>query len=139
MTSIDPQVAEVLDRYPEAVRAGLERLRALIVETAAETRDAGELVETLKWGQPSYLTIRPKSGTTIRIDRDTSGTGDIALFVNCQSTLVSDWRSLFPDLVYGGDRSVHFSLNEPLPEDALRKMIAMAMTYHSAKRGKAQG
>lgn len=136
MNTIDPRVAAVLGSYPEPIRAGLERLRRLIFETAGETENVGELTETLKWGQPSYVTARPKSGTTIRIDRDTSETGDIALYVNCQSSLVSDWRTLFPELSYSGDRGVHFKLSEPLPEEPLRRMIAMALTYHTAKQMK---
>jgi hypothetical protein len=84
------------------------------------------------------VTTRPKTGTTIRIDRDKSGEGDIALFVNCRSSLVSAWRGMFPELVFSGDRSVHFTLAKPLPENALRQMIAMALTYHTAKRAVAK-
>lgn len=124
----------VIEPYPEAVRAALLEIRNLILETAAETEGVGQVVETVKWGQLSYLTERPKSGTTIRIDRDTSGEGDIALYVNCQSSLVSEWRGLFPELTFGGDRSLHLSLANPLPVPELRQMIQMALTYHSRKK-----
>nr|WP_282449206.1 DUF1801 domain-containing protein [Roseibium sp. CAU 1639] len=110
------------------------KIRSLILEIASENDAVGTLQETLKWGQPSYLTVKPKTGTTIRIDRDTSATGDVALYVNCQSSLVSDWRGMFPDITFGGDRSVHFRLDKPLPEPELRQMITMALTYHSRKR-----
>jgi len=133
----NPDVLAVLNGYPDALRKALKALRALIVETAERTDHAGELEETLRWGQPSYLTVRPKTGTTIRIDRDTSGKGDYALFVSCQSSLVSEWRAMFPDLNFGGDRSVHFKLEDPFPEDNLRQMIVMALTYHKRKRGPA--
>ncbi len=128
------EVLAVLEAYPIDVKSALMKLRALIADVAAETESVGMLEETLKWGQPSYLTARPKSGTTIRIDRDPSNMGDFALYVNCKSSLVSEWRGLFPDLTYGGDRSVHFRLNDKFPEDELRQMIAMALTYHSKKR-----
>ncbi|MES0882071.1 DUF1801 domain-containing protein [Roseibium sp. SCP14] len=130
----NPAVLALLDSYPEALRSALATLRQIILETAEENAEVGELEETLKWGQPSYLTVRPKSGTTVRIDRDKSALGDYALYVNCQSSLVSDWRTLFPELAFGGDRSVHFKLEEPFPEQAVRHMIAMALTYHSRKR-----
>ncbi|MEM9633884.1 MAG: DUF1801 domain-containing protein [Pseudomonadota bacterium] len=130
----DPAVLALLESYPEDLSSALKALREIILETAAEHTDIGELQETLKWGQPSYLTVRPKTGTTVRIDRDKSELGDYALYVNCQSSLVSDWRTLFPDLTFGGDRSVHFKLVEPLPEEAARHMITMALTYHSRKR-----
>ena len=35
-------------------------LRQLIFETAAATEVVGELEETLKWGEPSYLTPKTK-------------------------------------------------------------------------------
>ncbi|POF29982.1 DUF1801 domain-containing protein [Roseibium marinum] len=133
MTS-DPDVQSVLDSYPEALKKALLDLRRLIRDIARHNGEIGELEETLKWGQPSFLTARPKTGTTIRIDRDTSQKGDYALYVNCQSSLVSEWRALFPHLVFGGDRSVHFRLSDPVPENELRQMITMALTYHSRKR-----
>lgn len=126
-------VLTLIDSYPQELRTALLRLRALIVETASGNAAIGDLEETLKWGQPSYLTVRPRTGTTIRIDQDKSAAGDVALFVNCQSTLVSDWRGLFPELTFGGDRSVHFRLDAPLPENELRQMITMALTYHRKK------
>lgn len=130
----NPDVLALFESFPSDIRDCLLTIRAMIVDTATQRDDIGELEETLKWGQASYVTKRPKTGTTIRIDRDKSGAGDVALFVNCQSSLVSDWRAMFPNLVFGGDRSVHFSLAKPLPEDMLRQMIAMALTYHAAKR-----
>ena len=134
----NPEVLAIFDAYPAVIRDCLLAIRALIVDTAMVRDDVGTLEETLKWGQASYLTKRPKTGTTIRIDRDKSGAGDVALFVNCQSSLISDWRAMFPDLVFGGDRSVHFSVDTPLPEAAIRQMITMALTYHSAKRAAAK-
>ncbi|ASP32815.1 DUF1801 domain-containing protein [Labrenzia sp. VG12] len=130
----DPSVMSLLDGYPEDIKAALLQMRSLILRTAAENKDIGVLEETLKWSQPSYLTTRPKTGTTIRIDRDKSDAGDFALYVNCQSSLVSEWRALFPQFTYGGDRSVHFQLGDPLPENELRQMITMALTYHQKKR-----
>jgi len=126
----NPQVLARLEGHPADVRHALLELRRLILETANCNERIGDLQETLKWGQPSYLPVRPKTGTTIRIDRDPGEESGIALFVNCRTSLVSEWRGLFPHLTYGGDRSVHLRLDAPLPEDALRQMIAMALTYH---------
>ena len=61
----DARVAAVFDGYPPALRARLLMLRTLIFDCAAATDGVGNLVETLKWGQPAYLTERPRSGTTI--------------------------------------------------------------------------
>jgi hypothetical protein len=57
------KVEAVFAAYPDNVRTKLPRRRELIFETAAATDGAGELEETLKWGQPSYLTTASKSGT----------------------------------------------------------------------------
>ena len=64
----DPHVETLFGGYPAPLRTGLMRLRELIFDVAAETDGVGELQETLKWGQPAYLTTETKSGSTIRID-----------------------------------------------------------------------
>jgi hypothetical protein len=68
----NPEVAAVFNSYPQNIRTKLMFLRQLILETAASTEGVGELEETLKWGEPSYLTSKTKSGSTIRIDRKKS-------------------------------------------------------------------
>ena len=61
------EVKDIYRAYPAKLREKLMRLRQLIFETAAQLQDVGPLEETLKWGQPSYLTKQSKSGTTIRV------------------------------------------------------------------------
>ncbi|MBT4932250.1 MAG: DUF1801 domain-containing protein [Rhodospirillaceae bacterium] len=127
-------VTEVFAGYSEPVRAALMVLRALIFETASK-EGVGRIEETLKWGQPSYLTPETKSGTTIRIHGDNKYDGDFALYVNCQSSLVEEWRQIYPTLTFGGNRSIHFSLTGEFPIDAARHCISMALKYHSRKNG----
>ena len=52
----DPRVASRFKAYPSTVRSKLMALRELLLDTAAKTTGVGKLTETLKWGQPSYLT-----------------------------------------------------------------------------------
>lgn len=131
----DPEVAAVFDRYPADVRAPLLELRALVFETAAETEGVGPLVETLKWGQPSYLTEKTRSGTTIRIDRVKDAPGHYALYVHCSTNLIAQFRSRYPDsMSYGGKRSILFDAQEPPPRAALKHCIALALTYHCARK-----
>ncbi|WP_299470451.1 DUF1801 domain-containing protein [uncultured Roseibium sp.] len=132
MTENTPTL-EAISQHPEPVKDRLLQLRRLILEVAEHNDAIGEVEETLKWGQPSFLTVKPKTGTTVRIDRDTSGEGDVVLFVHCQTSLVSHWRALFPDVSFGGNRSVHFKSEDPLPEDEIRQMITMAFTYHRSR------
>lgn len=124
-----PEVAKVFAAYPEMMRQKLLALRALILEVAANTDGVGPLEETLKWGEPSYLTSASKSGTTIRIH--SAGPDRYGLYVNCRTNLIDTYRSLYPgDLVYEGDRAVVLALDAPLPVEPLDHCIALALTYH---------
>lgn len=62
------------------LKAKLLALRRLIFDTAKATKGVGVLQETLKWGQPSYLTPQTKSGSTIRIDRVKSTANQYAVY-----------------------------------------------------------
>src|ERR1017187_6318715 len=81
----DPAVAAVFNAYPTPLKARLLALRRLIFETAKTTKGVGALEETLKWGQPSYLTPETKSGSTIRIDRVKSTPNQYAVYFHCQT------------------------------------------------------
>lgn len=139
MRSVDPdfdsaEVAAVFAAYPPDIRAALLRLRRLILETAEATEGVGAVQETLKWGQPSYLTPQSGSGTPIRIDRVRSAPGRYALYVHCQTDLIASLRARYPDgLTYEGDRAIVFDRDDDIPEDILRHAIALALTYHRRK------
>jgi len=131
----NPAVAAVFDAYPPGIRSRLLRLRALIYQTAAEIEGVGELEETLKWGEPAYLTAKSGSGTTIRIHRRKACADQYALYVHCQTNLIDTFRSRFPDILqFEGNRAIVFLLQDELPIEPLRACIAMALTYHQKKR-----
>jgi hypothetical protein len=133
----DPAVAAVFDSAPPPIRRQLLTLRTLILDVAAATPGVGPLVETLKWGQPSYLTEASGSGTTVRIDRVKDAPGKLGLYVNCQTNLIDTFRALYPDaLTFSGNRGIMLDAAEPLPADELRHCIALALTYHARKRGR---
>lgn len=134
MRSIDPKVAAVFDAYPRKTKARLMALRRLIFETAARTKGVGAVEETLKWGQPSYLTPFTKSGSTIRIGLVKNNSADYAMYFHCQTTLVDSFRLMFSDTFkYEGNRAILFNEDDAVPVDALRQCIAMALTYHLKK------
>lgn len=109
-------------------------VRDLILATAAEMPEVGVLTETLKWGQPAYLTNQTKSGTTLRLGWADDGTS-ISLFVHCQTSLVSEWRQRYEEaLTFVGNRELVVAADQPLPVAPLQHCIAMALTYHARKR-----
>jgi len=113
------EVRAVFDAYPPALRRRLERLRALIFRTAAATEGVGPLTETLKWGEPAYLTEATRSGSTVRLGASRKRPDCAALFFHCRSGLVDAFRARFPELDYEGDRAVLIAPGSDLPEDPL--------------------
>lgn len=124
----------VFEAYPQPLRSRLQALRRLIFDTARTTEGVGKLEETLKWGQPSYLTTESKSGSTVRIDRLKTQADGYAVYFHCQTDLVETFRELYPELRYGGNRAILLDAGEKLPEAALRHCIALALTYHARKK-----
>ena len=129
-----PAVTAVFEAYPKPLKSKLLALRRLILDTAKTTAGVGALDEALKWGQVSYLTNETKSGSTIRIDRVKSAANQYAVYFHCQTDLVSTFRELYPELTYGGNRSILLDAADELPEEALRHCVALALTYHLNKR-----
>jgi hypothetical protein len=130
-----PLVAPAFDALPPAARAQAMELRALIFEVAAATPGVGPLTETLKWGEPAYLTAASKSGSTIRLGVTKSDPPRCAIYLNCKTTLVEAYRATFDDVFeFEGNRAVLLDPAAPLPKDALAQAIAMALTYHRRKR-----
>jgi hypothetical protein len=86
MTSlpVPDAVAEALGRYSEPVKLRLLQVRDLIFAVAAETEGVGPLTETLKWGEPAYLTEASRSGTTIRLGVSKSAPDQCAVFVTAR-------------------------------------------------------
>ncbi|WP_430968287.1 DUF1801 domain-containing protein [Spongiimicrobium sp. 2-473A-2-J] len=125
------KIEEKLDAYPKHVRQKLMRLRQLILETAAETEGVNTLEETLKWGEPSYLT---KNGSTIRIDWKEKKPDQYAMYFKCTSKLVPSFRTIYKEVfTFEGDRALVFKMDDTLPETELKKCIAAGLTYHKVK------
>jgi hypothetical protein len=128
-------VDAAFEAYPKPLKTKLLALRRLIFATARATKGVGALQETLKWGQPSYLTSESRSGSTIRIDRVKSTANQYAVYFHCQTDLVQTFRQMYPtELSYGGNRSILLNAEDEIPEPALRHCVALALTYHLRKR-----
>lgn len=132
-------VASKFEAYPPKIRRKMMALRRLILQTAAATDGVGELEETLKWGEPAYVTSQSRSGSTVRIDWKKAKPGQYAMYFNCQTTLVDTFRTLFPnDFKYEGNRAIVFEADEAVSVRALEFCIAAALTYHRTRAGAAR-
>jgi hypothetical protein len=132
----DKKVAAVFAAYPSKLRSKLMALRELVFDVAERTEGIGPLDETLKWGQPSYLTAATGSGSTVRLDRLKKEEG-YALYFHCQSGLVEQFREQYGDAFrYEGKRALLFSAGERVPAKALRHCVGLALTQHLRKKSK---
>lgn len=127
---MEPAVKAHFATYPNQVQSRLLDLRALIFELGAQlTSDKVE--ESLKWGEPSY---RVKSGSPVRIDWKPKSPEHYYLFFHCQTKLVDTFRELYRDqLCFEGNRAIKLSLEQPLPETAIRHCLTLALTYQQRK------
>ncbi|MEE4302146.1 MAG: DUF1801 domain-containing protein [Pseudomonadales bacterium] len=130
----DAAVAAAFDAFPDEARARLLELRALILDTAASIDGVGPLEETLRWGEPAYLTSTSGAGTTVRLGWKAARPDRGALLVNCRTTLIDTFRTLHPELAYEGNRAISFAIDAPLPEEALARCLTLALTYHRRRR-----
>ena len=102
-------------------------------EVADELDCVGQIEESLRWGEPAYLTRGPVTGTTLRLHSKRAG--EYALYVNCQTSLIADFRARFGEqLEYEGKRAVRFSLGGEFPVAAVRECVALTLTYKLRKR-----
>ncbi len=122
-------VASVFAAYPVGIKAKLLGLRRIVLGVAAKM-DV-ELEETLKWGQPAYVS---KGGSTIRIDRLKGDASRVAMFFICHTDLIATFRELYPELSYEGNRAILLDARSRLPEDALRHCVSLALSYRSRKK-----
>lgn len=125
-------VESVFEALPYPIKRQLLLLRSLVLRVAAETPEVGEVQETLKWGQPAYLTPASRSGTTLRLAPTKSG--GYGIFVHCQTTVIADFRSVFdPALRFDGQRGILFDAHEEPDLNAMAPMIHAALTYRLKK------
>ena len=128
---VNPAVALVFNNYPDVVRDKMFALRALVLEVASEVDEITAIEETLKWGEPSYLT---KNGSTIRMDWKSKTPGQYAMYFKCTSRLVTVFKTVFNNQFdFEGKRAIVFQLNDKVPIEDLKSCVKAALTYHKIK------
>jgi len=119
-------VAEVFNNCPKHMRKKLMFLRRLVLNTAAETEGVTAVEETLKWGEPSYVT---KSGSTVRIDWKKSTPHQYAMYFHCKTKLIDTFKELYGDkFQFEGNRAIVFNENDEIPVDELTHCISLSLT-----------
>lgn len=127
----DPRVETVFANYPDFVREKMQYLRELVIETAEEMKELDVLEETLKWGEPSFVT---KNGSTLRIDWKEKTPDQYAMYFQCTSRLVDTFRLVFDHKFrFEGKRALIFQLNQKIPELELKECIKASLRYHLVK------
>lgn len=132
MTPIqNSEVAAKFESYPAHIKDKLRFLRQLILDTASEMEEIDTLEETLKWGEPSYLT---KSGSTIRINWKASQPDHYAMYFHCKTKLVDTFRELYRDqFVFQGNRAIVFKIEEKISVEPLKHCVSLSLNYHRVK------
>ncbi len=127
----DLRAEEKFASYPRGVRGKMKVLRKQILSAARKCADVEEVHETLKWGEPSYLT---PIGSTVRIDWKEKAPDQVAIYFKCTSKLVATFREVYGDTFrYEKNRAILFGLDEDIASDALTECIQAALRYHKVK------
>ncbi|NKC11778.1 MAG: DUF1801 domain-containing protein [Gammaproteobacteria bacterium] len=128
-------VRDTFAEYPSQIQSKLLDIRELIFTTAATNPVIGPLEETLKWGEPACRTTKSRSGSTIRIAWSPRSPTQFGVYFNCQITLISTAKTLFPDLFqFSGNRAIIFERKDAIPHNALGVCIEAALTCHADKK-----
>lgn len=119
-----------LDNYPDNIRDKMRYLRSLIRETAQEM-EISSLEETLKWGEPSFLT---KHGSTLRMDWKAKTPDQYALYFKCTSRLVETFKVVHSHTFkYEGKRAIVFGIEQLIPVSEVKQCIEATLQYHQVK------
>jgi len=127
---MNAELKKKFESYPDEVRPILMEIRKLILDVAKD-EDIEEIIETLKWGEPSYITA---GGSAVRFDWKKKNPDQFAVYFNCKTVLVETFREVYGDLFrFEGNRAIVFGLTENVPEKQLKHCISMSLRYKTLK------
>ncbi len=125
------EVKKAFDAYPKNIRIKMMFLRQLVLDTAKDIEEIKNIEETLKWGEPSYLT---NSGSTIRMDWKKSKPEQYAMYFHCKTKLVDTFKEIYKDKFnFEGNRAIVFNINDKVSVNELKYCISLSLTYHNIK------
>jgi hypothetical protein len=127
---MDLYVKKKFETYPEKISVLLYQIRDLIF-SVAEQDGILNITETLKWGEPSYIS---KIGSTIRFDWKVKDPDQYCLYFTCKTSLVDTFKEVYGDtFTYAGNRAIIFKTEQNLPFKELAHCISMALRYKKIK------
>ncbi len=127
---MDLKVKEKFETYPEHISILLIQLRALIF-SVAEQDGISDITETLKWGEPSYIST---IGSAIRIDWKAKCPDQYCMYFNCKTSLIETFKEVYGDTFsYEGSRAIIFNTGQKLPLIELSHCISMSLRYKKIK------
>ena len=99
--------------------------------SVAENHNLGEVQETLKWGEPSYLVNK---GSPVRIDWKPQSPNQYYIFFHCQTKLVDTFSELYLNAIeFQGNRAIVLNVDQRLPEAIVRHCVKLAFQYKAIK------
>ena len=130
---MNTEIAQIFNEMPKAASNNLLKIRDLILKLSNDHPDIGKIDECLKWGEPSYVTHSPRTGTTVRLAWK-SKTNTYGIYVPCQTTIIEDFKQVHgDDLRFDKNRGILFSEKDTVPEEQITTFLIGALTYHNKK------
>ncbi len=127
---MDQAVKNIFESFPDKARNVLLVIRANILELAGDV-DIDQITETLKWGEPSYLS---KNGSTVRIGWSPKFPAYVSVYFNCNTILIETFKEIYAGRFnFVGNREIRLLLTEPIPFPQLMSCISMSLRYHKIK------
>jgi len=127
----EPKVEVKYDEYPHEIFPKIRYLRDLIIKTAKGSKNVTKLLETLRWGEPSFIA---KNGTTIRINWSPKRPTQYGMYFQCSSLMIPTIKEIYGNVFkYEGTRAIIFDLDQKIPKKELIECILMALSYHNIK------
>jgi hypothetical protein len=127
---MDLIVKKKFESYPTHINILLHQIRELIFSVAKHDGIIN-IEETLKWGQPSYVST---IGSTIRFDWKPKYPEQYCLYFNCKTSLVETFKEIYGDTFqFEGNRAIILNVEKMLPLKELSHCISMSLRYKKIK------
>jgi len=130
MKTFPDAVLQAFGDYPKEKQATLLAVRELIFAVQKSDPEIGQIQEALRWGELSFLTESPKTGSMIRLALTKSG--QPAMFFHCGTTLVETFRAQYSHIFdFESNRAVvlHMPVEKTVAE--ISRCIKQALRYKS--------